>query len=131
MQSEWKRTRKTGGRSPDEPLRIAGEPARTIIARSMVDYNNRGATRSDVDLALRAIQAAGGADAFTARTAQAGTAIVRLSRMGGARGARYSLRQIAGTFRGEILPVVKYRDPFFNEARPQLSRTDALALEMV
>lgn len=131
MQSEWKRPRRASeGRDADSPLRIAGESARRVVTRSMVDYNSSGATQSDVDEALRVIAAAGGAEEFTRRTADAGAAIVRLRRTGGARGARYSLRQIAGTFRGEILPVVKYRNPFFNEARPQLSKTDALALEM-
>ena len=132
MQAEWKgrSAARESGRAPDAPLRIAGEAARTVIARSMMDFNRAGATSADVETALNAIERAGGAEEFTRRTAGEGAAIVRLSRIGGARGARYSLRQIAGTFRGEILPVVKYRDPFFAEPRPQLSRTAALALEM-
>lgn len=132
MQPEWKAPSRSDGsaRGADTPLRITGEPVRRVVARSMMDFNRAGATRADVDRALAAIQSAGGAEQFTRRTADAGAAIVRLGRMGGARGATYSLRQIAGTFRGEILPVVRYRNPFFDEARPQLSKTDALALEM-
>ena len=132
MQAEWKPRRYAAEsvRDPDAPLRITGEPARRVVARSMMDFNRAGAKKADVDRALAAIHEAGGAGEFTRRTADAGASIVRLSRMGGARGATYSLRQIAGTFRGEILPVVKYRNPFFDESRPQLSQTDALALEM-
>lgn len=130
--AEWKAPApsEATARNLDTPLRIAGEPARRVVARSMMDFNRAGATKTDIDRALAAIQDAGGAEEFTRRTADAGAAIVRPPRLGGARGATYSLRQIAGTFRGEILPVVKYRNPFFDEARPQLSKTDALALEM-
>lgn len=132
MQAEWKpRARSAGAaRDPDSPLRITGEPARRVVSRSIMDFNRAGATQADVDSALSAIHDAGGAEEFTRRTADAGASIVRLSRFGGAKGASYSLKQIAGTFRGEILPVVKYRNPFFDEKRPHLSKIDALALEM-
>jgi hypothetical protein len=117
-------------RDPDSSLRITGDAARRVVTRSMLDYNRAGGTRGDVDAALDAISAAGGAADFIRTTAGSGASIVRQRRYGGAQGATYSLRQIAGTFRGEILPVVKYRNPFFDELRPALAKPDALALEM-
>lgn len=133
VQSEWKgRSRRVTSRDPESPLRITGEEAQRVVARSMMDYNRAGATKHDVEEALRLIDAAGGASEFACRTAEAGSSIARPDpfRTGGAKGASYSLRQILGTFRGEILPVVKYRSPFIDERRPQLSRLDALALEI-
>ena len=133
MQSEWKsRHAARTARDPETPLRITGEDARRVVTRSMMDYNRAGAKKSDVAEALRTIEAAGGAGEFARKTADAGASIARPDpfRAGGAKGATYSMRQIIGTFRGEILPVVKYRSPFFDERLPQLSRMDALALEM-
>lgn len=36
---------------------------------------------------------------------------------------------ILGTFRGQVIPVQKYRDPFYSDT-PALTRVQALALEM-
>ncbi|MBR9989306.1 MAG: hypothetical protein KFH98_06080, partial [Gemmatimonadetes bacterium] len=136
MQSEWNRRRHARdiSRDPEEPLRITGDAARRVVTRSMLDFNRRGATKSDVERALVAIGSAGGAEAFARNTAEAGSSIVRIDRFRGAvkRQPAYSLRQVLGTFRGEVLPVVKYRDAFdfLDPSRPRLSKVDALALEM-
>jgi hypothetical protein len=126
----WKRPA-PGWQPPGaEPLLIAGAEAQRLLARAMSDYNHTGAKRSDVDRALEAIEAAGSATAFTRQAARSGAAITRPDRLGGRKPQGYSLRQIAGTFRGEILPVEKYRDPFNIDNRPRLDKIHALALEM-
>jgi hypothetical protein len=126
----WKRPA-AGWQAPGaEPLLIAGADAQRLLARAMSDYNYGGAKRQEVDRALSAIEEAGGADAFARKAARSGAAITRPDRMGGRRSQGYSLRQIAGTFRGEILPVEKYRDPFNMDNRPHLEKIQALALEM-
>jgi hypothetical protein len=117
--------------APAPPLlRLEGDTARRVIARSMTDFNHNGASKTDVARALTAIEAAGGADAFARNAAASGAAIIRAQRAGGAPGASWSIGQILGTFRGGKLPVVKYRNPFTGDDRPRLSKTDALALEM-
>jgi hypothetical protein len=112
-------------------LLVSGEPARRLLARAMTDYNRRGAKRGHVQAALDSIERLGGVDAFERYAATYGAVLARPQL--GRRRARnsYSLRQVIGTFRGEILPVEKYRSAFADDARPRLSNTDALALEMV
>jgi hypothetical protein len=117
--------------SDTPPILVTGEAARRLLARAMTDYNSRGAKREQVQSALDTIERMGGVAAFERYAATYGAVLAR-PRIGGqpARN-RYSLRQIAGTFRGEILPVAKYRSPWYSSDRPRLSATDALALEMV
>jgi hypothetical protein len=119
------------GAVPVPAILVAGEPARRLLARAMTDYNRRGAKREDVQAALHSIERIGGVDAFERYAATYGAVLARPQV--GRRRARnsYSLRQVIGTFRGEILPVEKYRSAFADDARPRLSSTDALALEMV
>lgn len=114
---------------PAAPVRVLGEEARRVVARAMTDYNSRGAGRTDVERALQAIEAAGGADAFAAQAAASGAAIVKNIRGAPPRGPAPSLRSVLGTFRGEVMPITKYRG-LFDDGRPQLGKTDALALEM-
>jgi hypothetical protein len=128
----WKRPA-FGWKPPDSrPLDIAGPVAERLLARAMTDYNYRGAGKRDVEHALQAIEQAGGSDAFARQAAASGAAITRQSRFNPSPQQRntYSLRQIAGTFRGEVLPVNKYKDPFGVDGRPRLSNVHALALEM-
>jgi hypothetical protein len=114
-----------------EPLDVGGDDARRLLARSMIDYNSRGAKQQDLERALAAITAAGGPDAFARRLAGSGAAITR-GRPGAGRSSSKapSPRQILGTFRGEVMPIEKYRDPFDRDNRPKLDRIDALAFEM-
>jgi hypothetical protein len=110
-----------------DPVRITGDTAARVAARSMLDYNSGGATSPQIERALSVLAVAGGAEAFVRATAQSGAVIAG----GGWREPRrprpYSPRQILGTFRGEILPVQKYGlDP----SRHALTGTEALALEM-
>jgi hypothetical protein len=118
-----------GGDVP--PILVTGEPARRLLARAMTDYNRRGAKREHVQAALDTIERMGGVAAFERYATRYGAVLAR-PQLGGRRARNsYSLRQVIGTFRGEILPVEKYRSPFADDARPRLSATDALALEMV
>jgi hypothetical protein len=127
----WKRPASPWTPADAEPLVIAGAEAQRLLARAMSDYNTRGAKQQDVERALAAIHTAGGADAFTRQAAASGAAITRPVRWGGVRRTQsYSLRQIAGTFRGEILPVTRYRNAFEMDNRPRLEHIHALALEM-
>lgn len=115
---------------PELTFRLAGEPAQRVISRLLTDYNHRGGTREQVERALRDIAEAGGPDEFARRAAGTGAALVHPNQLRRTkRGTTYTPRQILGTFRGEKLPVVKYRTPYGDEL-PRLSRTDALALEM-
>ncbi len=119
---------RTGGDPP--PLDLRGESARRVLARAMTDYNWRGGTAADVARALSLLERAGGAESYLRETA--GREFVIASdpwRRRRAAGGAYSLRQIAGTFRGEILPVRKYRG-LGGDTRPRLDRPSALAFEM-
>lgn len=109
-------------------LRIGGDAARRVVARSMTDYNRNGASRQDVERALATITGAGGAEAFTAQATAAGVAITRPARRTGPSG-RVTVRQVLGTFRGEVIPVTRYRD-LFSDGRRRLGSVDALALEI-
>jgi hypothetical protein len=116
-----------------EPLEIGGDEARRILARSMTDYNSRGAKQQDVEQALALITEAGGPDEFARAIASSGAAITRTNTLYARHRAKSntpSLKQVLGTFRGEILPVQKYRDPFNRDERPKLDNLHALALEM-
>lgn len=112
-----------------EPLRMTGDDARRVVARAMTDYNSRGAAKADVAHALAAIEAAGGADAFALTAAASGAAIVRNTGNTRGHGPPTTLRSVLGTFRGEVMPIRKQRS-LFDDGRPRLSKTDALALEM-
>jgi hypothetical protein len=121
--SGWKATGAT-------PLHIGGDEARRVLARAMSDYNAKGAKRAEVERALQLIGESGGADAFARSMAASGAAITR-PRLGKAhRQPAPSLRQIAGTFRGEVIPVKKYRNAWIDERGTRLSSLHALALEM-
>jgi hypothetical protein len=115
---------------PERPaVWLTGHDARNVVARAMVIYNHRGAQRREIASALSAIEDAGGAAAFAWRAAASGAVLSRSPNRVRPSSAPYSLRQLLGTFRGEILPVTRYRHPFADD-QPRLSRTDALALEM-
>jgi hypothetical protein len=126
----WKRPAPDWKAAEAAPLELAGDDARRLLARVMMDYNSRGASSREVDSALRDIEAAGGADAYTRATATTGAIIMRSITRKYPSSKPYTLRQIAGTFRGEILPVTKYRDISNPQNLPKLSATQALALEM-
>lgn len=111
-----------------EPLRMTGDDARRVVARAMTDYNSRGAAKADVASALKAIEAAGGADAFTLKAAASGAAIVKNPGNASGHGPPPTLRSVLGTFRGEVMPI--RRISLLGDGRPRLSKTDALALEM-
>jgi hypothetical protein len=110
---------------PELSFRLSGEPAQRVISRLLTDYNHRGGTRQQIERALGVIAEAGGPDEFARRAARTGAALVHPHQ----RGTTYTPRQILGTFRGERLPVVKYRT-LSGQDLPRLSPTDALALEM-
>lgn len=112
-----------------EPLRVSGEEARRVVARAMTDYNARGAAKREVADALKAIEDAGGAEAFVRDAAASGAAIVKNTRGARPQGPPPSLRHIVGTFRGEVMPITRYSSPF-SDGRPRLAKADALALEM-
>jgi hypothetical protein len=114
---------------PGLEVTIRGERARRVLARAMMDYNARGATPADVASAVRLLEEAGSAAAYTQIAAGRGAAITRLSTYRARQGVTYTPRQILGTFRGEILPVQRYRSPFGDD-KPRLQRPEALALEM-
>jgi hypothetical protein len=129
----WKRPACGGTPPAATPFDVTGDEARRLLARSMTDYNSGGAKQQDVDAALAAIAAAGGSDAFARSVAGSGAAITRTNRLHPTRRGPSntpSLRQVLGTFRGEVIPVRKYRDPFDRDERPKLDRIEALALEM-
>jgi hypothetical protein len=111
----------------NDPVLLTGDAARRVVARSMIDYNYRGAKPEEVNDALNAIAAAGGPDAFTNATAASGAAIVRKTTETQPN-APLKLRHIIGTFRGEVMPVRRMRSII--DDRPRLSRPDALALEI-
>jgi hypothetical protein len=117
-------------RAPAEPILVSGDAARRLLARSMTDYNSRGAKAAAVELALQRLEQLGGAEEFTRHIAASGAALARGRRWGRSSGQTYSARQILGTFKGEVLPVQRYRDPFRDDPRPQLRDIEALALEM-
>lgn len=123
-----------GWTPPDsEPLEIGGEVARRILARSMTDYNSRGAKEKDIADALNLIGEAGGPDAFARGAASSGYAITRSNPLAhGRRGTSDapSFKQVLGTFRGEVIPVRKYKDPWNRDERPRMGPLEALALEM-
>lgn len=110
------------------PVILRGERAERLVARALVDYNTRGGTQRDVDTAIAAIAAADSAGAFARTLGAERLALARRPRRPAAR-PMPSLRQIAGTFRGEVLPVIPYASPF-TAAGATLSRVQALALEM-
>jgi hypothetical protein len=113
-----------------EPLEIGGDDAKRLLARSMMDYNDRGAKQHDVEQALAAIVDAGGPDAFARKLAASGAAITRArARAPLAGGSGPSLKQVVGTFRGEVMPVRKYRN-LSGDDRPRMNPIEALALEM-
>ena len=111
----------------NDPLLLTGENARRVVARSMIDYNYTGARPREVDDALAAIAAAGGPDEFTSRIAGSGAALIRKTKET-QQMAPMSLRQIIGTFRGEVMPV--RRMSTIMDDRPRLARAEALALEI-
>jgi hypothetical protein len=126
----WKRPAPGWTPPGAEPLHLGGEEARRVLARAMTDYNARGAKRGDIERALQVIDEAGGADAFARSVAASGAAITRPRLTSAHRSPAPSLRQIAGTFRGEVVPVKKYRNSWIDESDTRLAPTHALALEM-
>jgi hypothetical protein len=130
----WKRPAMSPKQAHGEPFDITGPEARRLLARSMTDYNIRGAKQADVENALALITAAGGPDEFARTVAGTGAAITRSRPQSGwARPGQSntpSLKQVMGTFRGEVIPVKKYKDPFDRDGRPQMTHVEALALEM-
>jgi hypothetical protein len=111
----------------NDPLLLTGENARRVVARSMVDYNYRGAKPREVNDALSAIAAVGGPNAFTSQVAQSGAVLVRKTTET-QQMAPVTFRHIVGTFRGEVMPV--RRMSTIMDERPRLTRPDALALEI-
>jgi hypothetical protein len=108
---------------------LTGRDAERAVARALTDYNARGASQKDVRDAIALLGEAGNAHAFVAGLANKPLALIRP----GVRPQNrpYSLRQLAGTFRGEILPVTKYRSPFTADLPgAPIGRLEALALEM-
>lgn len=92
----------------------------------MTDYNASGARHDDVERALAAIVEAGGPEAFAWKVAASGAALTRTKR---SQQSGPTLRQVMGTFRGEVIPVRKYRD-VSGDDRPRMGPVEALALEM-
>jgi hypothetical protein len=89
---------------PPPPLRIEGEDAARILARSLVSANRRGASGGQVDAALRSLEAAGSREAFFRTVAALEGGLFsqtlqpnqnRIPDIGA------GLRRLAGTFRGE------------------------------
>jgi hypothetical protein len=109
---------------------LTGTAARRVLARSMVDYNHHGAKPDDIGRVLARIERHGGPEAFVRHVAQTGASLTRSRPFGRTQRQTYSVRQILGTFRGEILPVTRYRSPFSDDRRAQLGTHDALALEI-
>jgi len=124
-------TPEQGRTDADNMLTVRGRAAHRTVSRAITDYNARGATGQDVEHALARLSGARDADSFVAKVAEGGIALTRPDRLG-ARQRRpgYSARQILGTFKGEILPVTKYRNLLGDDGRRRLERIDALALEM-
>lgn len=129
--ASWKRPA-TGWKVPAvPPVHIAGDEARRVLARAMSDYNSRGAKRDEVQRALRTLEEAGGPEHFVRSVAASGALITRPPLVARQKQQSYSFRQIAGTFRGEVLPVKKVGlSSWRDEVAGRLSATDALALEM-
>jgi hypothetical protein len=121
-----------GQPTPERSFRLEGPAAHGIVARMLMDYNQKGGSRQDVERAVKAITEAGGAAQFAQRATGEGVALTRPNQLRGHRtpGVIYTPRMILGTFRGEKLPVRKYVSPFQSSSLPLLSRTNALALEM-
>jgi hypothetical protein len=121
----WKRPATAWVEANTTLVHIVGEEARRVLTRVMSDFNATGAKQEDVQKALKAIEEAGGPEAFARRVAATRREIAP-GILTPRKSKPYTLRQIAGTFRGEVLPVQKIG------IRPgdRLPRIDALALEM-
>lgn len=116
--------------TPEWPaVQLRGDAARNVVSRAMVAYNHRGAKLTEIERALRSIEQAGGAHEFAYNAAASNAVLARSMARAPAAGGGASLKQIIGTFKGEIIPVTKYRADF-TDGRPRLAKTDALALEM-
>jgi hypothetical protein len=125
----WKKPASGWLEANTQPLHIAGEEARRVLTRAMSDYNAQGAKQDEVKRALKLIEDAGGPDAFARRAAESRAGIT-LQAARARKTKPYTMRQIAGTFKGEILPVEKHRNVFISPYEGGLPRIDALALEM-
>lgn len=128
-QHAWKKPASGWVAANTPPILIEGGEARRVLTRALSDYNAKGAKEQEVQQALRAIEEAGGPEAFARRAAATRVGITVRARA--ARKTKpYTVRQIAGTFRGEVLPVEKYRDTWADPYEGRLPKIDALALEM-
>ncbi|CAN5675529.1 hypothetical protein BH23GEM10_BH23GEM10_01430 [soil metagenome] len=117
-------------RTPERPaVQLRGDAARNVVSRAMVAYNHRGAKLAEIEAALRSIEQAGGAHEFAYNAAASNAVLTRSVVRSPAGGGGSSLREVLGTFKGEVIPVTPYRADF-TDRRPRLAKTDALALEM-
>jgi hypothetical protein len=118
--------------SPPEPLVLTGPAARRVLARAMVYANERGASKSRIEEALRIIGDAGGAEPFL-RGVAGRAPTLGLPAVLDFRAASVSLRSLRGALRGELVPARPTEPQPGRAARdPQarLSRPEALAFEM-
>ncbi|HSJ25671.1 MAG TPA: hypothetical protein VK929_13435 [Longimicrobiales bacterium] len=122
----WKQPAAGWSPAGSEPFEVTGQAAQRLLARVMTDYNASGARHDDVERALATIVEAGGPDAFVRKAATSGAALTKSKRR---QQTGPTLRQVLGTFRGEVIPVRKYRD-VSGDDRPRLGNVEALALEM-
>jgi hypothetical protein len=129
-QPSWLTSRIPQAAAEERPaVQLTGHAAQRVLSKAMQDYNAEGATGKEIRQALGIIEAAGGAEPFALAMAAAGAGITK-PELRPRKTKMYTLRQIAGTFRGEILPLEK--NPGFRTGGNgrDLDGTRALALEM-
>ena len=116
---------------PSPGLVVEGAGAERLAARAMVNYNHRGANEKDVATAIDLLDRAGGAAEYVRALSAQEVALGRLPVGSAPRpGPRPSFRAVAGSFRGDVIQVQRYRDPFSIDERAHLEKSHALALEM-
>jgi hypothetical protein len=116
---------------PADPLRIEGDDAQRVLARSLVLANGKGATTKKVDAALERLDASATRDVFLSQVAQVGGGLFGVLSHQGTAGARTpdprgAWKRFTGTFRGELIRGEPL--PMPSKAIPEVDR---LALEMV
>jgi hypothetical protein len=112
-------------------LVLHGGDARRVASRAMVDYNMNGASKAELQRALDLLERMGTAERFIRHMAESDVAITppTLRRRRIERAAPITPRRIIGTFRGERMPVTKYRD-ILGPQPARIQKPEALALEM-
>lgn len=119
-----------GPRHEPLPLEITGERAERLVARAVVRLNGVGGSRRQVSEALALLGEAGSARAFLGTLQGEGVTLARRTPPARAPGLQVTARSIVQSFRGEVVPITRYRSPWSYSDYPILTQVQSLALEM-